>query len=229
MGSVRFRPGCANFLSLLALTSNASGTVTCSQVRTSYIDADCCGNADNLVPNLDLIVPCHNTLVLKNIDFECGHAFNSDRLWSLTGDATLSDAATESLSGSRGAKIQVSSANNLNDVILSNVEVENNGSLDNRQFKFGVKGKSGDGQYLKFKLRVKYKLGETTRFSASSVFTLEPDYSESPYVFAFDVPHGMTQLQFQLICGAIQGTYYFDDFTVTTNTLTCAGSAYASC
>ena len=161
---------------------------------------------------------CNNTYVLKNIDFECGYSNN----WSLMPEnnvskATFEDASFASMSGSHGAKIEVLQSGALNSVLLSNVMVANNGSLNNKRFTFNVYAK-GSQANQSIKLRVKYQLNGT-KYSVSNEKTLGTAYPQAPYDFSFDVPSGTTQMQFQLICGADVGTYYFDNFSVTEQTL----------
>ena len=72
---------------------------------------------------------------------------------------------------------------------------------------------------LQFKLRVKHVTSGDNNFSASPLFTLDTNYSESPYGFTFDVPPETISIQFQLICGGAIGTYYFDDFSTSLTTL----------
>ena len=164
---------------------------------------------------------CNDTYVLKNIDFECGYSNN----WSLmpgnnVSKATFEDASFASMSGSHGAKIEVLQSGALNSVLLSNVMVANNGSLNNKRFTFNVYAK-GSQANQRIKLRVKYNLTDVvaTQYTASSEKILGSDYPQAPYSFSFDVPDGTTQMQFQFICGADVGTYYFDNFSVTEQTL----------
>ena len=161
---------------------------------------------------------CNDTSILKNIDFECGYSTS----WSLLEigniiQATFEDAGFAARSGSHGAKIVVDQAGNLNSAILANQTISNDGSLDNMQLKFGVHGK-GSVAGLQFKLRVKY-ITSNNNYSASSLFTLGTSYSESPYEFTFDVPSETSSIQLQLICGGAVGTYYFDDFSASLETL----------
>ena len=161
---------------------------------------------------------CNDTYVLKNIDFECGYNNN----WSLmpgnnVSKANFDDASFASMSGSHGAKIEVFESGSLNSVLLSNVMVANNGSLNNKRFTFNVYAK-GSQPNQRIKLRVKYQLNGT-KYSVSNEKTLGTDYPQAPYDFSFDVPDGTTQMQFQLICGADVGTYYFDNFSITEQTL----------
>jgi endoglucanase len=161
---------------------------------------------------------CNDTYVLKNIDFECGYSNN----WSLmpgnnVSKATFEDASFASMSGSHGAKIEVLQSGALNSVLLSNVMVANNGSLNNKRFTFNVYAK-GSQANQRIKLRVKYQFNGT-KYSVSNEKTLGTDYPQAPYDFSFDVPNGTTQMQFQLICGADVGTYYFDNFSVAEQTL----------
>ena len=164
-------------------------------------------------------IQCNDTSILKNIDFECGYSTS----WSLLEignliQATFEDAGFATRTGSHGAKVVVNQAHNLNSLILENQTVSNDGSLDNLQLKFGVHGK-GSVSGLQFKLRVKHVANDTNNNSSSPLYTLETNYSESPYEFTFDVPPETTSIQFQLICGGAAGTYYFDDFSASVTTL----------
>jgi endoglucanase len=162
---------------------------------------------------------CNDTEILKNIDFECGYSTN----WSFSEvgnniQATFEDAGFATRTGSHGAKVVVNQVGNLNSTILANQTIANDGSLDNMQLKFGVHGK-GSVSGLQFKLRIKYITNGANNFSASSLFTLGTNYSDNPYEFTFDVPPGTSSIQLQLICGAAVGTYYFDDFSTSVQTL----------
>ena len=164
-------------------------------------------------------IQCNDTSILKNIDFECGFSTS----WSLLEignniQASFEDAGFATRTGSHGAKVVVNQAGNLNSAILANQTISNDGSFDNMQLKFGVHGKASVSG-LQFKLRVKYVTSNTNNFSASPLFTLDTNYSESPYEFTFDVPLETTSIQFQLICGGAVGTYYFDDFSASLTTL----------
>ena len=162
---------------------------------------------------------CNDTEILKNIDFECGYSTN----WSFSEvgnniQATFEDAGFATRTGSHGAKVVVNQVGNLNSAILANQTIANDGGLDNMQLKFGVHGK-GSVSGLQFKLRIKYITNGVNNFSASSLFTLGTNYSGNPYEFTFDVPPGTSSIQLQLICGAAVGTYYFDDFSTSEQTL----------
>ena len=164
-------------------------------------------------------IQCNDTSILKNIDFECGYSTS----WSLLEigndvQATFQDAGFTARTGSHGAKVVVNQAQSLNSVILANQTISNDGSLDNMQLKFGVHGKASVSG-LQFKLRVKHVTNGTNNFSSSPLFTLDTNYSESPYEFTFDVPLETTSIQFQLICGGTVGTYYFDDFSASLTSL----------
>ena len=164
-------------------------------------------------------IQCNDTSILKNIDFECGYSTS----WSLLErgnliQATFEDAGFATRTGSHGAKVVVNQAGNLNSAILANQTISNDGSLDNMQLKFGVQGKASVSG-LQFKLRVKYEQNSVANYSASSIFTLDTNYSENPYEFTFDVPSETSSIQLQLICGGAVGTYYFDDFSASLATL----------
>ena len=163
---------------------------------------------------------CNDTDVLKNMDFECG--FDSN--WSLyrqpndNNKAVLEDATCSgSLTGISAAKITVLQSGTMGSVILRNEEISNDGSFNNKRYTFSVYGK-GSSSSLTFKMRVKYILNGN-QFTGSQVKTLQTSYPQTPYTFSFDVPDGTTDIQFQLLCGQDIGTYYFDNFSVTQETL----------
>ena len=163
---------------------------------------------------------CNDSDVLKNMDFECGF----DNKWSLfrqpnnNNKAALEDATcSNSLTGVSAAKISVFQSGAIGSTILRNEEITNDGSFNNKRYNFSVYGK-GSSQNLKFKMRVKYILNGN-QFTGSQDKTLQTSYPQAPYTFSFDVPNGTTAIQFQLLCGQDIGTYYFDNFTVTQETL----------
>jgi endoglucanase len=163
---------------------------------------------------------CNDTDVLKNMDFECG--FNSN--WSLyrqpndNNKAVLEDAnCSGSLTGVSAAKITVLQSGIMGSVILRNEEISNDGSFNNKRYTFSAYGK-GSSPNLTFKMRVKYILNGN-QFTGSQVKSLQTSYPQTPYTFSFDVPDGTSAIQFQLLCGQDAGTYYFDNFSVTGETL----------
>ena len=162
---------------------------------------------------------CTDVSALKNIDFECG--FNTHWSFQTYGNivqASYEDATFNSLQGSHGAKISVIQENNFNSAILSNDIVYNNGSFDNKQLKFTFYGK-GSSSNLGFKVRVKYVQNGSNNYSVSPLLTLQTNYQENPFEFLFNVPADVSEIQFQIICGAHEGVYYFDEFNATLNTL----------
>jgi endoglucanase len=163
---------------------------------------------------------CNDADVLKNMDFECG----LDNNWSLyrqpndNNKAVLEDATCSgSLTGVSAAKITVLQSGTMGSVILRNEEISNDGSFNNKRYTFSVYGK-GSSSSLTFKMRVKYILNGN-QFTGSQVKTLQTSYPQTPYTFSFDVPDGTSAIQFQLLCGQDIGTYYFDNFSVTQETL----------
>jgi endoglucanase len=163
---------------------------------------------------------CNDNVVLKNLDFECGF----DNNWSLyrqpnnDDKAVLEDATCSgSFSGVSAAKITVLQSGAIGSVILRNVQISNDGSLNNKRYTFSVYGK-GSSPDLTFKMRVKYILNGS-QYTGSQEKTLQTSYPQTPYTFSFDVPDGTTEIQFQLLCGEDRGTYYFDNFSATEETL----------
>ena len=163
---------------------------------------------------------CNDADVLKNMDFECG----LDNNWSLyrqpnnNDKAVLEDATCSgSLTGVSAAKITVLQSGAIGSAILRNAQISNDSSFDNKRYTFSVYGK-GSSPNLTFKMRVKYILNGN-QFTGSQEKILQTSYPQTPYTFSFDVPDGTTDIQFQLPCGQDIGTYYFDNFSVTEETL----------
>ena len=162
---------------------------------------------------------CNDSDVLKNMDFECGFDTNWSLLTPSSNDkAVLEDATCSgSLSGVSAAKITVFETGQINTAILRNAQISNDGSFNNKRYTFSVYGK-GSAPNLTFKMRVKYILNGN-QFTGSQEKTLQTSYPQTPFTFSFDVPDGTTAIQFQLLCGEDIGTYYFDNFSVTEETL----------
>ena len=132
--------------------------------------------------------------------------------------AVLEDATCSgSLSGVSAAKITVFETGQINTAILRNAQISNDGSFNNKRYTFSVYGKGSDPN-LTFKMRVKYILNGN-QFTGSQEKTLQTSYPQTPFTFSFDVLDGTTAIQFQLLCGEDIGTYYFDNFSVTEETL----------
>lgn len=204
-------------MDFFSIESFSPKTTTQSTVVESSIWV---GDVKDALLNPYVARSCNDTYVLKNIDFECGYSNN----WSLipgnnVSKATFEDASFASMGGSHGAKIEVLQSGALNSVLLSNVMVENNnGSLNNKRYTFSVYGK-GSAPNLTFKMRVKYTTLNGNQFTGSQEKTLQTSYPQTPYTFSFDVPDGTSDIQFQLLYGKDVGTYYFDNFSVTGETL----------
>ena len=162
---------------------------------------------------------CNDSDVLKNMDFECGFDTNWSLLTPSSNDkAVLEDATCSgSLSGVSAAKITVFETGQINTAILRNAQISNDGSFNNKRYTFSVYGKGSDPN-LTFKMRVKYILNGN-QFTGSQEKTLQTSYPQTPFTFSFDVLDGTTAIQFQLLCGEDIGTYYFDNFSVTEETL----------
>ena len=162
---------------------------------------------------------CNDSDVLKNMDFECGFDTNWSLLTPSSNDkAVLEDATCSgSLSGVSAAKITVFETGLINTAILRNAQISNDGSFNNKRYTFGVYGK-GSAPNLTFKMRVKHILNDN-QFTGSQEKTLQTSYPQTPFTFSFDVLDGTTAIQFQLLCGEDIGTYYFDNFSVTEETL----------
>jgi endoglucanase len=162
---------------------------------------------------------CNDSDVLKNMDFECGFDTNWSLLTPSSNDkAVLEDATCSgSLSGVSAAKITVFETGQINTAILRNAQISNDGSFNNKRYTFSVYGKGSDPN-LTFKMRVKYILNGN-QFTGSQEKTLQTSYPQTPFTFSFDVPDGTSAIQFQLLCGEDIGTYYFDNFSVTEETL----------
>ena len=148
--------------------------------------------------------------IIINPDFECGVTSN----WTFntfgSAVATISEHSDSVFSGSSAAKIQVTTSDIYNKVILSNIDYQQD--LTNKKITIGCYAKS---QTLgtSFKLRIKSEDNmANTYFTASSAFSLSSSYEY--YAFEYIVPQNTASVQVQVLMGEDVGIYYLDTFDV---------------
>ncbi|MDB4297473.1 sulfatase-like hydrolase/transferase [Flavobacteriaceae bacterium] len=153
--------------------------------------------------------------VVLNGDFE-DTTYDSNWTFTVTGSAAaiMSDAAGDANGGTKGAKIVVTTADADNKVRLQNEKYTTD--LSGKKIVFKVNAK-GSGNSEKFKIRVYQKANGATSYPASSYFNLTNTYQE----FSHEVilAANTTEFRFDLLVGGTDGTYYFDDISTTSETL----------
>ena len=150
-----------------------------------------------------------NSIIL-NPEFECG--FNSDWSFNVSGTATasFSDAGTASRNGFSGAKIEVTSADDFNKVILGNHAFTQD--LTNKKIAIRTYAKSLSVSGQTFKIRIKAIVNGNNSFIPSTEFNLTNEYPTNPYEFEYTILDNTTSIQVQVLLGNYEGTYFLDDF-----------------
>jgi len=160
--------------------------------------------------------------IILNPDFECeiSSSWNLTTLGSAV--ATFSESSTSVYSGNSSARIEVTTADEFNKVLLSNIDYQQD--LTNKKVTIGCYAKSPTlGK--SFKLRIKSKVNNSNAYTynASPTFSLTSSYNY--YSFEYIVPQNTTNLQIQVLMGEDIGIYFLDafeilveDFILATNT-----------
>ena len=165
-------------------------------------------------------ISCNNSDILKNLDFECGY----NNHWSIfpnnnSNKAIFEDASFKSRSGSHGGKVSVFESGALNSVILQNDPLPNmDGNLDDQDLTYRFYSKASN-ENQQMRIRLKYNVGTETYYILSPIYNLSATYPEDPYEFISNIASGSKNLQLQIIFGQDVGTYFFDDFTTSIQTL----------
>ena len=148
--------------------------------------------------------------IVRNPDFECGFSNHWDLFLpgnNNTAQATFSESTTTVFSGSTAARIDVTSAQDYNKVLLRNAVYQED--LSNQTLTIGCYAKAL-GNNVSFRMRIKSQLSENTIFIPSEIFQLTSSYQY--YEFEYPVPEGSSNLQLQVLVGAYVGTYFLDAF-----------------
>lgn len=165
-------------------------------------------------------ISCNNSNILKNLDFECGY----NNHWSIfpnnnSDKAIFEDSGFKSRSGSHGGKVSVFESGALNSVILQNESIPNlDANLDNKDLTYRFYSKASN-ENQQMRIRLKYNVGTETYYILSPIYNLSATYPEDPYEFISNIASGSKNLQLQIIFGKDVGTYFFDDFTTSIQTL----------
>ena len=149
--------------------------------------------------------------IIINPDFECGVTSN----WTFntlgSAVATISEHSDTVFSGSSAAKIEVTTSEIYNKVILSNIDYQQD--LTNKKITIGCYAKS-QTLGISFKLRIKSEDNmANTYFTSSSAFSLSTSYEYCS--FEYVVPQNTTSVQVQVLMGEDVGIYYLDTFDVS--------------
>ena len=148
--------------------------------------------------------------IIKNPDFECGYSNN----WSLsvqgnTAAATFSAATASVFSGSTAARVDVTSSQNYNRVLLSNVVYEED--LSDKKLTVGCYVRAFQPG-ISFRLRFKSQVNGDTTYVPSEIFQLSTNFQY--YEFEYEAPQGTSSVQLQALLGANVGTYILDNFSI---------------
>ena len=147
--------------------------------------------------------------IIKNPDFECGYSNN----WSLSvqgnAAATFSAATASVFSGSIAARVDVTSSQNYNRVLLSNVVYEED--LSDKKLTVGCYVRAFQPG-ISFRLRFKSQVNGSTTYVPSEIFQLSTNFQY--YEFEYEAPQGTSSVQLQVLLGAHVGTYILDNFSV---------------
>ena len=147
--------------------------------------------------------------IIKNPDFECGYSNN----WSLSvqgnAAATFSAATASVFSGSTAARVEVTSSQNYNRVLLSNVVYEED--LSDKKLTVGCYVRAFQPG-ISFRLRFKSQVNGSTTYVPSEIFQLSTNFQY--YEFEYEAPQGTSSVQLQALLGADVGTYILDNFSI---------------
>ena len=188
-------------------TSNSISGVWVTDVKDALLESGnwplCYG------PNIDA--------VLLNPDFECG--FSNEWIFSVLGSmavANYSDATIDSFEGNVGGKVEVTSSDIYNKVLLSNHEYTAD-LTDKRIIIQGHVKALGPDQSIK--IRIKSKIAGDITYSPSDIIVLsDGSLNGSTYQqveFQYDVPEFTSSVQVQLMFGEDEGIYLIDNFSAS--------------
>ena len=152
--------------------------------------------------------------IILNTGFEggvdCNWSFNVNNDIAV---ASISDETTNARNGLVGAKINVTTADVYNKVILSNVPYTQDLTGKKITIKTFAKSLAANGQ--SFKIRINAIVNGGSQFNASSAFPLTNAYPEDAFEFEYIVPNNTTSIQVQIMLGNFTGIYFLDDFETT--------------
>ena len=151
----------------------------------------------------------YNEEIIRNPDFECG--ISSQWSFSVQGSAEAFLDETENVvySGQTAAKIEVTSAQGYNKVLLSNVIYD--GDLNNKTLIIGCYAKSNT-ENISFKMRIKSLVDGDLIFVPSQAYELSNTFQY--YQFEYVIPDLTENVQLQIMTGAFEGSYFLDAFDV---------------
>ncbi|SEQ14348.1 endoglucanase [Hyunsoonleella jejuensis] len=163
---------------------------------------------------------CETSGIISNADIECG--FDTD--WSLLAQngavAAISNTdVANSYNSSTSLEIDVTTAGPaLNAVVVKNLDVDASTYASNNYVFSGYAKASSGSQSMRIRLRVEDIVGAVSY--PGKTIALSTNYQE--WTYEYTVPANTAGLEFQIICGASTGSYYFDAFKMEEQTLSVA-------
>ena len=136
--------------------------------------------------------------IIRNPDFECGYSNNWNLSVQGTAAATFSAATGSVYSGATAARIDVTSSQGYNKVLLSNVIYEED--LSDKKLTIGCYA-IGFQSNISFKLRFKSQVNGSTTYVPSEIFQLSTNYQY--YEFEYEAPPGTSSVQLQALLGGL--------------------------
>ena len=132
--------------------------------------------------------------IIRNPDFECGYSNNWNLSVQGTAAATFSAATGSVYSGATAARIDVTSSQGYNKVLLSNVIYEED--LSDKKLTIGCYAR-GFQSNISFRLRFKSQVNGSTTYVPSEIFQLSTNYQY--YEFEYEAPPGTSSVQLQAL------------------------------
>ncbi|RXP44536.1 T9SS C-terminal target domain-containing protein [Lutibacter sp. HS1-25] len=169
------------------------------------------------VRNAVLGINCLDIEMIKNADIECGYNSNWNLYVANDGPvASISNTTSPNIyEDLESLKIEVTTAGTAHSkVVLKNEPYTQNISGKTYTFRTVAKG-STSSQNFKFRLKVTDNSDAVSYTLISNAFNLTTDYQLFEYTC--DIPLNTKEVEFQILCGAKTGIYYFDNFNAFTN------------
>lgn len=169
---------------------------------------------------LGITSTCETSGIISNADIECG--FDTD--WSLLAQngavATINNTdVANSYNSSTSLEIDVTTAGSaLNAVIVKNLDIDASTYASNNYVFSGYAKASSGSQSMRIRLRVEDNVGAVSY--PGKTIALTTNYQE--WTYEYTIPANTARLEFQIICGASTGSYYFDAFKMEEQTLSVA-------
>ena len=169
------------------------------------------------VRNAVLNSTCQSEFFINNSNIECNYDYNWTTSYTsgYSGKLNNSTPAEGYLNSVSLHQNVITSQDTFNGIIISNDEFTSN-FIPGETYVINFKAKGNNNQL--FKVRIKSITNGNTVNTNSASLTLTNQFTD--YSYSYTVPIGTTSLTFQLLCGKDMGDYYFDEFSITSQSLT---------